>query len=119
CNSEPFTLSVAGATMGGGLIYQWESSPAGANNFSPISGATIVSYTVTNQTADTDYRLVITCSNSNSSNTSNVVTVLQAAAPTFFYEDFDAVATGTSTNNTVPTCWTYLDSHPGYGYTTA
>src|SRR5690606_23685815 len=70
CASEPFTLSLSGTTMAGGITYQWESSPAGANNFSPISVATNSSHTVTSQTADTDYRAIITCTNSNSSDTS-------------------------------------------------
>src|SRR5690606_28342902 len=120
CNSEPFTLSVQGATAGGNITYQWESSPAGTNNFSPISGATTASYTVTNQTTDTDYRFVVTCTNSNSDDTSNVVTVTQAATPTTFYENFDTTPTGSSSNNTVPSCWTYLKTGTStsfYGYT--
>ncbi len=38
-----------------------------------------------------------------------------------FSEDFDSTPVGTSTNNTVPTCWTYLESPgmTGYGYTRA
>src|SRR5690606_32028606 len=45
-------------------------------------------------------------------------TTLCVAMATNFYEDFNSTPTGTSTDNTVPTCWTYLDSHSGYGYTT-
>lgn len=38
-----------------------------------------------------------------------------------FSENFDSTPVGTSTNNTVPTCWTYLESSgmTGYGYTRA
>src|SRR5690554_1942179 len=32
CASSPFNLSLNGATIGGGVTYQWQSSPAGANN---------------------------------------------------------------------------------------
>src|SRR5690606_22385643 len=48
--------------------------------------------------------------------TSNVVTVTSAPA-TAFCEDLNSTATGGSTNASPPTCWTYLDSHSGYGYT--
>src|SRR5690606_17285753 len=75
CATEPFTLSLSGATMGGGITYQWQRSDAGANNFTNINTATGASYTVTNQTVDSDYRCVITCTNSNSSDTSAIVTV--------------------------------------------
>src|SRR5690606_37128099 len=34
-----------------------------------------------------------------------------------FCEDFNSTATGGSTNASPPNCWTYLDSHSGYGYT--
>src|SRR5690606_6388933 len=91
----------------------------GTNNFSPISGATTASYTVTNQTADTDYRFVVTCTKSNSNDTSNVVTVTQAAAPTTFFEGFETTPIGSTSNNTVPSCWTYLatSATSSYGYT--
>src|SRR5690606_22729809 len=35
----PFNLSLTGATTGGGITYQWQSSLAGANSWSDISGA--------------------------------------------------------------------------------
>src|SRR5690606_22617604 len=56
--------------------YQWQSSPQGANTFTNISGATNMSYT-TNQTVATDYRCVVTCTNSNSTQTSIIVSVGQ------------------------------------------
>src|SRR5690554_7848619 len=35
-----------------------------------------------------------------------------------FYENFDSTPAGTSADNTVPICWTYLDdmTSTGYGY---
>src|SRR5690606_2586351 len=122
CASEPFTLSLSGTTMAGGITYQWESSPAGANNFSPISGATNSSHTVTNQTADTDYRAIITCTNSNSSDTSNVVTVLQLLGVGNFSEDFDTTPVGSASKSgsNYPSCWSYIDTvTTGYGYVVA
>jgi len=77
CASTAFNLSLAGATNGGGITYQWQSSPAGANTFTNIAGATALSYSVANQTAATDYRCVVTCTNGGSTQNSNVVSVGQ------------------------------------------
>src|SRR5690606_4985530 len=59
CASEPVTLALTGNTIASGMTIQWQSSPAGANTFTDITGATNTSYTVTNQTASTDYRSVV------------------------------------------------------------
>jgi len=77
CANVPFTLTLTGASTGGGITYQWQSSPAGTNTFTNITGATTVSYSVTSQTTATDYRCVVTCTNSNLSATSNIVSVVQ------------------------------------------
>src|SRR5690606_22528594 len=98
---------------------QWQRSDAGTGVWTDIQGATSAFHTVTNQTVSTDYRFVVECVPGNTSATSNTVTVLQGAPPTFFYEDFNTTPAGTSTNASPPTCWTYLDSHSGYGYTSA
>ena len=84
-----------------------------------ITGATGVSFTVTNQTTDTDYRFIVTCANSNSSDTSNVVTVVQAALPTVISENFDTTPVGSDSKagSNYPTCWSYIDTvTTGYGY---
>ncbi|MDO7846714.1 GEVED domain-containing protein [Hymenobacter sp. M29] len=77
CTNNSFTLNLTGASSGSGVSYQWQSSPAGANTFTNISGATTVPYTVASQTAATDYRVVVTCSGSNLSSTSPLVNVPQ------------------------------------------
>ncbi|KAA5531938.1 fibronectin type III domain-containing protein, partial [Paenimyroides baculatum] len=41
------------------------------------------------------------------------------AMPGNFSENFDILPTGGTTNPSISDCWTYLDSHTGYGYTTA
>src|SRR5690606_21167680 len=121
CASVPFTLSVTGMTTGGGLTYQWQRSDAGANTFSDIVGANQPSFAVTNQTVASDYRFVVTCTNSNLTSYSNVVTMLQPAAATNFHENFDSTTAGSSTNATIPTCWSYVDdiTTTGYGYVEA
>jgi len=75
CPNAPFTLSVTGYTAATGLFFQWESSPAGTGNWSPVSGATNAVCTATGITAATDYRVQVTCTNSGLSDYSNVVTV--------------------------------------------
>src|SRR5690554_3679018 len=120
CPSEPIVLSLSGTTMGAGMTFQWERSDQGANNFSPIPAATTPTFTVSNQAVASDYRCVVTCTNTNQSDTSNIVTANQPGVYTAnFYEDFDTTSGGGSSNNTVPTCWTYLDdmTGTGYGYT--
>ena len=61
CTNNSFTLTLAGSASGSGISYQWQSSPAGANTFAAIAGATTVPYTVASLTAATDYRLQVTC----------------------------------------------------------
>ncbi|MDR0801169.1 GEVED domain-containing protein, partial [Fluviicola sp.] len=77
CAGVSFNVSLTGATVGGGVTYQWQSSPAGANTWANISGATGAFYTVTNQTAASDYHCIVTCTNGGSADTSNVVSVGQ------------------------------------------
>lgn len=62
CPSTNFVVSTTGSTIGAGITYQWESSPAGIGSWLPINGATNTSYTVTGGiTTATDYHLLINC----------------------------------------------------------
>ncbi|MEZ4966720.1 MAG: hypothetical protein R2791_15865 [Saprospiraceae bacterium] len=60
CITGNVTLSLSGDPTTG-AEYQWESSPAGANSWSPIVGATTATYVVNGVTASTDYRCVVSC----------------------------------------------------------
>ena len=75
CIGSPFTLSAPEVTIGTGLIYQWQSSPAGMNNWEDISGATLPQFYTTTQSVATDYRLWVLCTDGNMSDTSTIVTV--------------------------------------------
>ena len=78
CLNVPFNISLTGASAEGGITYQWQSSPQGANTFANIGGATGMSYSIANQTAATDYRCIVTCTNAGgSADTSNVISVGQ------------------------------------------
>src|SRR5690554_781320 len=121
CVDQPFTLSVTGATIASSMTYQWQSSPVGTATWTDISGATSLNLTITNQTAASDYRFLVTCITSSSSHSSNVITVTQPTTVGVFFEGFDDTATGTSSNPTAPLCWTYLNTTGGtsaYGYVT-
>lgn len=74
CPGAPFNLSIVGATLAAGISYQWYSSPAGAGNFTPIAGATTLSYTTTTTEA-MDYYCTVTCDYSGQIVTSTTVSV--------------------------------------------
>jgi hypothetical protein len=111
CPATSFVLRASGYTTGAtGLSYQWQSSPAGANTFTAISGATTVPYTVPSLTANTDYRLQITCAGSGASAVSTPVSVTLSpflncyCTPTYVSggnnDIIRTVAVGTLSNNT-------------------
>jgi hypothetical protein len=102
CNGTSVTLSLAGYTVGTGITFQWESSPAGAGTWTAITGATNPSYTFNNQTVATDYRATITCANGGGSDISSTVAVAQSP----FYVCYCGPATGVNLNLT--TNWNYL-----------
>lgn len=79
CPNIAFTLKAEGATSGfDGLERQWQSSPAGENNWTDIAGANGVNYNVAaGISASMDYRFVISCTASGESATSAVHTVLK------------------------------------------
>ena len=85
CAATSIVLSATGVASGTtGLTYQWQSKLATATTFANISGATTATYTVTNQAAATDYRLVVTCTASTQSATSNTVSVAQSPFSTCY-----------------------------------
>jgi hypothetical protein len=97
CAGQSFTVSLALGTAATGLTIQWQSSPAGTNTWTSITGATNASYAVTTgQTAATDYRAVVTCTNGGGSDISNTVAV--AMSP--FYLCYCSPNNGVSLNST-------------------
>ena len=59
-----------------GITYQWQESPIGTNTWTNISGANTAIYTLANGIpAAADFRLIVSCTNSNNSDTSNVKSV--------------------------------------------
>jgi hypothetical protein len=78
--STVFTLGLTGATVAGGLTYQWQSSASPTGPFTNISGATTSTYNFTGISANTYYQAVVTCPTFASA-TSNTVMATFTPAP--------------------------------------
>ena len=74
CGSGSSALTLTTSSVGTGLSYQWNSSTDGVS-FSPVSGATNLTYTTPTLTGTTYYKVVTTCSASGFTNTSNTDTI--------------------------------------------
>ncbi|RZK97698.1 MAG: hypothetical protein EOO62_27610, partial [Hymenobacter sp.] len=81
CAGAGLTLTATGPAAGTtGLSYQWQSKLATASTFVNLGTAqATATYTVASQTAATDYRVIVTCTASALSATSNTVSVAQTA----------------------------------------
>jgi hypothetical protein len=114
CSGATANLDVTGTTIGySGLTYQWQSSPAGANSFTNISGATTKAYTTTGIMANTDYRCTVTCTAGGSPVTSTPITVNVFSFPTI-----TTISTPTTyyLGNSVTLSLTGLPIGPSYSY---
>jgi hypothetical protein len=74
CPLQNFGLSLTGATVAGGLAYQWQSAAAATGPWTNIAGATTGVASVS-QTVDTWYRCEVTCTPTSSSAFSTPVQV--------------------------------------------
>jgi hypothetical protein len=71
CVGDNSTLSLTGQTIGCGITLQWQSSPNPVTTWTNIAGATGASY-VASPTVSTNYRCLVTCTNSGLSAPSSV-----------------------------------------------
>jgi hypothetical protein len=105
CANNVFTLSLAGASTGAGLTYQWQSS-SNNSSWTNILNATLVTYPTT-QAVATYYRCAVTCAGQTSYSTSIYITL---STPIFCYcssaatfntlSDIGRVVLGSMTNGT-------------------
>jgi hypothetical protein len=121
CPNANFTLTASNVTVGTGITYQWQSSPDGNAPWTDILGANNLVLT-TNTATTTFYRLVTTCTISNQSNVTNVVSYTVAGgqcecgtypavfASSAFDEEITNVTVGSMNNSS--TCATLA---PGPG----
>ena len=79
CPGSPVVLDLAGATISGGITYQWQSSIDNGLTYANITGATTVPYTV-RPTVTARYRAVVTCRVQSGNSTAEPVTVLPNVA---------------------------------------
>lgn len=101
----PFTLSLTGTSVAGGLTYQWERSTTSATTgFAPISGAALSTYNFTGVSATTWYRCKVTCPNGGATATSTAVQVTVAGL---------AASSCTPTASATPNCCNFWVGNPG------
>lgn len=75
CANQSFSIA-AQYIQAADIEYQWQESPAGQNIWTNITGAIGNSYNVASGiTTSTDYRLIAHCTNSNLSDTSDVIEI--------------------------------------------
>ncbi|MBS1584725.1 MAG: gliding motility-associated C-terminal domain-containing protein [Bacteroidetes bacterium] len=142
CSGAPvLDLTTYPAATISGITYQWQSSPANQNIWTSISSPqTTTSFTAPAITANTDYRVIAVCTNTNQSTISATVTatvtgttaspatsniclgtgqILTATAPpvnvTLFSDDFNNAPLMT-VNNTGPASTSFIQHTYPYTY---
>jgi len=75
CAGGPVNLTLAGYTIATGINIDWQSSPAGANSWTTVSTTSAPSFTTPMPSVSTDFRAVVTCTNSGLTDYSNVLSL--------------------------------------------
>ncbi|SEQ03010.1 Ig-like domain-containing protein [Flavobacterium urocaniciphilum] len=133
CLGQSITLSLASATTGSGVTYQWQSSINGGTTWTDISSATSSTLVIT-PTRNTSYQCIVTCSSNSGTSTPVLVStsapvvtgtddtlcpgetanlVANGAAVINWYDaeiNGNLVTTGTTYNPTVTSTTTYYVS---------
>lgn len=116
CANSPFQLSSA-PVSGSGITYEWEQRLSNTVTWTAITGATNTNVSFANGiSAATDFRLKVTCTNSSSSDYSNVLTVATYAYSAPWTYDVESQP-GTSGNNAVDGgCWSAVPAYSATVY---
>ena len=118
CNSvsNNFTLSATGLSTGSDITYQWQSSANGTTGWTNIAGATSATYNAIGVSTTTYYRMLTTCTNSSSSNNSNVISYTAINCTNVPQTGFNLISCGTNTNlfDNGGATGDYLNSSSGY-----
>lgn len=88
CANANLNLIDTGATDAGGMTYQWQQrTPAGAGIWTNISGANSFTLNIAGAglPSSSEYRFVVNCTNSNLSDTSNIITAILNTTATACY----------------------------------
>ncbi len=75
-STTPITLTDAGYSATGGIIFQWQSSPTGSSSWTDITGATTAVYSFAGITATTYYRCNVTCTYSSAMASTSPVAII-------------------------------------------
>jgi gliding motility-associated-like protein len=74
----PTTISLTGFTLEGNIVFQWQKKTTCDTAWTDIPGATNYNYSIVSQSVATDYRAIVTCTNTNQSDISNTVNIVSA-----------------------------------------
>ncbi len=77
CSVTEFTLNLSGNSIASDITYQWQSSPDNSTWTNLGAAQSTIPYYVTNQTAETYYRCLLTCNSTSLSAPSNSIKVEQ------------------------------------------
>lgn len=128
CPGKNFTLALANHTISSGIVYQWQSAPAGTGTYTNV-GTNADTYTGS-ITTPTDFRCIATCNASGQSATTAVVSLAVNNYYTCYCKDnlgggstagINSVnIKNTTLNNTSgPSSSPYYTQYPPSGNTTA
>lgn len=96
CPGSTFAMTISGQSTGSGISYQWQSRPTSGGTFTNIP-ASNTSALNTNTNIPTDYRCLVTCTNSSQSSFTNTVSV----GINSFYICYCKTALGGSTTGSI------------------
>lgn len=99
CSSQNVNLSLTGASVGGGLTYQWLSSPTGSG-YTAIPSTTLAT-TTQSVTGTIYYQCVVACGSNTAASTPiqiNIATTTTNTVP--YFEGFE----GITANDQLPNC---------------
>lgn len=126
-NSGTITFTVPTPVPANGYEIYYSTSPTDPTSTTVLNGTNSTTttgntVTITGLTAGTQYYFWVrakcsgTATSAWSSSGSFITTCVAITAP--YSENFDTTPTGSSTNMTVPACWSYLETagSAGYGY---
>lgn len=100
CAGQSINMGLAGTTLAGNMIYNWQSAPTAAGPWTTVGNT--LGYSTPSLTATTYYRFIITCTPSGLSDTTatNIITVAPpsyAALP--YTQDFESWANYCNVND--------------------
>jgi hypothetical protein len=110
CYGGSATLTLTGATVGGGISYQWQSSPDGTT-WTNITGATGTSLALNGLVRPMQYRVIVTCAIGGATATTAALTqtvTLPTYATIPYVQSFESWIDGCATTDRPDASWGLL-----------